>query len=154
MIIVKKSIEIGGGQELSILAFGTWRNAAFVYYSRSLFELTLYVEYWTQRKEKYENGSDFMKTGRLGRGVLVFTANIQRCAGMSEQWRTWGDHKLQVTPLKNCSILGRSCIFLRNWKYYVQNNLEKRTKLRYPFKIMDTKSHTRPLSHKTGVLLI
>lgn len=51
-IFVKKGIEIGGGQELSILAFGTWRKAAFVYYSRSLSELTLYVEYWTQKKEK------------------------------------------------------------------------------------------------------
>lgn len=37
------------------------------------------------KERQIVNGSDFMKTGRLGRGVLVFTANIQRCAGMSKQ---------------------------------------------------------------------
>lgn len=70
------------------------------------------------KEREIVNGRDFLKTGRLGRGGLVFTANIQRCAGMSKLWRT---------HLKNCSSLRVSCIFLRNWKYYVQNNLEKRT---------------------------
>lgn len=54
-------------------------------------------DHWLRRFDPQErtnaNRGDVMKTGHLGRGVLVFIANDRRC-GIPNQWRTLEDSQL------------------------------------------------------------